>query len=202
MKKRIIVNQNDTIEIKITPGYAGQNLYILRSYRTGEGIKNIRFSLWDDISFSAYTKEETDTLEFTFDINDPLYFCFNRFLGSDKEIYIEDDDTHYYGKKYLLISKEGYTIQIIFKNLLSEDEYDPTDYLAGEFRVFIKNIGPDPRSKIEDYHFKCRIIDFLRDCEENLLEEYHQMTIDEYVEILNYDQECQKNHQKIIRRNG
>lgn len=201
MKKRIVVNQNDIIEVGTTLGYAGDKLEIFRSYRMGSTIKNIDFSLWDDIAFNAYTTEEADSLEFIFNINDPFYFCLNRFLGTDKEICIDDDDTHYYGKKYMLIRKEGYSIKIIFKNLLSEEDYDPTEYLAAYFRVFIKNIGPDARSKIEDYDIKVRIVNFLRDCGESLLEEYHQITIDEYLETLHYYQECQKANQKIIRRN-
>lgn len=194
MKKKIKIDSDNILNISITDGYT-QMVTIIKSYRIEHVIKNIRFSIWDDISIKGYTSEhETSTLEFIFDIGDPLYFCLNRLLNHNLELFIDDDDICSNRKKYMLVRKENYCIKIIFENLLSEEEYDMED----KFRIFIKNIGPDARSKIDDYSFKCRIIDFLRDCKTTLLEEYHQITIDEYIETLNYLQDQQKNKIKKL----
>lgn len=194
MQKKIKIDPDNIFDIIITDAYT-QMVSITKSCRIENVIKSISFSIWDDISFRGYTSGlETDTLEFLFDIRDPLYFCLNRLLDQDLELLIDDDDTYYDKKRYMLIRKENHYIKIIFKNLLSEDDYEVEE----KFRIFIKNIGPDPRSKIDNYNFKCRIVNFLRDCEKTLLEEYHQITIDEYIEILNYLQDYQKVKQKKL----
>lgn len=195
MKKRLQLDNNDIVDISIQPGYAGDELEILRFFRIGNTIKNIRFNLWDDIAFSAYIKEETDTLEFTFDIGDPFYYCLNRFLNQDSYLVIDDDNTSFHWKKYIIIIKKGYTIKIVFKNFLPVSDY----HVEEKFGVFIKHIGPDSRSKMITAK-KYRIVDFLRDLEINLLEEYHQITMDEYLEYLNYCEACENVNQKIIRR--
>ena len=193
MKKKIQLDDNNLLSISIDRGFT-ETTMITRYFRFGNLIKNLSFSIWDDIAFRGYSSEQTDSLEFIISINDPLYFCFNRLLDSDLELFIDDDDTSFDRKKYILIKKEGYCIKVIFYNLLFEKDYYPEE----KFRVFIKNIGPDPRSKIDDYDFKCRIIRFFRDCKETLLEEYHQITMDEYLEILNYSQDQCRNKVKKL----
>ena len=108
-----------------------------------------------------------------------LYFCLNRLLGSDKSFIIDDDDTREIMEKYMVIKKDNNIIKVFIINTKI------IGYDIGKFNVFIKNIGPDPRSKIDDYKTKIRIIEFLRDCERTLLEEYHQITMDEYIETMN-----------------
>ena len=51
-----------------------------------------------------------------------------------------------------------------------------------KFHVFIKNIGPDPRSKI-DLNYKDtkkRLSIFFNEVIDILTEEYHQITLEEY----------------------
>lgn len=67
-----------------------------------------------------------------------------------------------------------------------------------KFRIFIKNIGPDARSKINNYSDKIRIIELFRNLEETILEKYHQITLEEYLEKLSYDEIRQNIKQKII----
>ena len=78
--------------------------------------------------------------------------------------------------KYLVIKRELNCIKIIFYNKTK------TRINHDKFGVFIKNIGSDPRSKIEDFNKKLRIVRFFRDLEKRLLEENHQITYDEYIE--------------------
>ena len=93
--------------------------------------------------------------------------------NGDKKFIIDDDETSEILEKYMVIEDVNNNIKIKFVNNLC-GEYD-----FYRFYVFIKNIVPDPRSKIDDYKTKIRIVNFLRDCEKVLLEEYHQITMDE-----------------------
>ena len=68
------------------------------------------------------------------------------------------------------------------------------DYHHERYRAFIKNYGPDVRSKIDCYDAKIRIINLIRSLEALVKDEYYQMTIQEYLERLNY-----QNDQKIMR---
>lgn len=62
----------------------------------------------------------------------------------------------------MIIQKEEKIIKIIFINSLENPDIIDT------FRVFIKNIGPDPISEIDDYNIKIRLIEFLRNCKSRL----------------------------------
>ena len=131
------------------------------------------------MSFQGYTyNQEEQELEFSFDKNDSIYFCLNRLLTNDKQIIIDDDDTYERMQKYMIIKKEQTAIKIIFVNTKKDDKnYD-------KHRVFIKNIAPDSRSKIEDFSIKLRLVNFFKDCKQTLLEKEHQIKFDEYLEML------------------
>lgn len=180
VRKEIKLNC-DKIIITITPGYCCDTVSITKGYVNKDGLKTFSMSIWDDMSFSAWSENmgETDKIEFEFDMNDPLFFCLNRLLGSDKSFIIDDDDTREIMKKYMVIKKDNNIIKVFIINTKI------VGYDIGKFNVFIKNIGPDARSKIENYDTKIRLIKFFRDCENTLLEEYHQITMDEYIETMN-----------------
>ena len=180
IRKEIRLNGDKIIITKI-PGFCCDTVRITKGYVKKDGLKTFSMTIWDDMSFCAWSEnmEETDKIEFEFDINDPLYFCLNRLLGSDKSFIIDDDDTREIMKKYMVIKKDNNIIKVFIINTKI------VGYDIQKFNVFIKNIGPDPRSKIDDYKTKIRIIEFLRDCERTLLEEYHQITMDEYIETMN-----------------
>lgn len=166
---KVIITKNDS--------FCGYTVDIAKYYFKDN--TSFTFVIWDDMSFRAFSgAKNINEIEFILDINDPLYFCFKRFLNGDKRFIIDDDETSEIKEKYMVIEEIEDNIKIKFVNNLS-GEYD-----FHRFYVFIKNIGPDPRSKIDDYKTKIRIIEFLRDCENTLLEEYHQITMDEYIETV------------------
>jgi len=193
MRKDIDLEDGNKIIININPGYCTNNVIISKSYfKDNNLVKGIDFSIWDDISIRGFTYEDINTniLKFEFDFYDPIYFCLNRLLANNKELIIDDDDTYASLKKYMIIKREDKSIKIVFIN--KKDKY---------YGIFIKNIGPDPRSKIEDFNIKIRLIKFFRDMEHVLLEESHQITFDEYIEILRLNSlDKEERSSKILRK--
>lgn len=179
MRKDIMLKDGNKIIIDITPGYCTEVIKITKGYfKEKDLIKSISLTIWDDISFHGYinNNKTENILEFEFDINDPIYFCLNRLLNDKELLIIEDDDTYEMNKKYMTIKREEEIIKIIFFNNIKENNSH------NKYNVFIKNIGPDSRSKIEDIKMKQQIVKFFRECTKTLLEESHQITIDEYIE--------------------
>lgn len=187
-KKKIILNDNGIINYSFYPSRLGyeEDIYISRAFIKDDVVKNISFSKNQDISFLGTTNKEEEILEFVFNIFDPFYSCFLKFLGTDKIFIIEDDDTAGLRNKYLEIKKENYCIKFVFYNYIYDDTYD--DHWA-RYRAFIKNYGPDPRSKIDNYDDKIRIINLFRSLKSLVKDEYYQMTIQEYLETLNYQKD-------------
>lgn len=181
MKKMIELIDGNKIIINISPGYCTDVVNISKGYlKDNDLVKGIELSIWDDISIRGYTYENNDqnALELEFFSYDPIYFCLNRLLDNSDEIMIDDDDTYGILEKYMVIKRFKNCIKIIFINKTQESKsFD-------KYGIFVKNIGPDPRSKIEDFNIKIRLIKFFRDMEHVLLEESHQITFDEYIEIL------------------
>lgn len=127
--------------------------------------KIITFSMWDDFQFDAYTKDDFSKLFFEFEYSDPLYSELDTLLGEDKEIIIDDDNTSNKMKKFMIILRKEESIAIEFIG-------DATCELTSQkFNVFIKNIGPDARSKIQNSDLKIRLIDFFENCKKSLLKE-------------------------------
>ena len=173
---------------------------IFKGYmKEGELVKGINFAISDDMAFYGYKFEENDYLdfeeknyiEFEFDYNDPLYFCLNRFLGEDELFVLDDDDTRRRMKKFMVIKRDDTQIKIEFVNKTKCCEHN-------KYNIFVKNICDDARSKIKDSETKKRLVRFLRDCEKTLLEECHQITMDEYVECLRIDDIKEK--QKTLKK--
>ena len=185
------------ITIDISKGYCTDVINIYKYYEKNEKLeKVIRLSIWDDMSFQGYTyNQEEQELEFSFDKNDSIYFCLNRLLTNEKQIIIDDDDTYERMQKYMIIKKEQTAIKIIFVNTKKDDKnYD-------KHRVFIKNIAPDSRSKIEDFSIKLRLVNFFKDCKQTLLEKEHQIKFDEYLEMLRlYEIENSLTSNKKVRK--
>ena len=181
MLKQVGLEDGNRWVISIEPGYCTNTVSFSKGYiENNKLIKSIDFSIWDDMSIHAYlsSHEYPDTLDFSFGITDPIYFCLDALLDGAKEFIIDDDDTCERLKKYMMIIKEDVLIKIIFVNKKNDKIHH------NKYGVFIKNIGPDGRSKIEDIKVKYRIVDFFRACAKCLLEEYHQITFREYVETL------------------
>ena len=143
----------------------------------------IKFSRWDDygfssnydISFEEY--EKMNKQSHTFSKNHPLYIPLLHLLNGKEELIIDDDETYEVNKKYMKIYIDVDNINIDFINELEKDEsFD-------KFNIFIKNIGFDLRSKIDCWNLdtKERLYFFFKEIDEYLNEEYHQMTIEEYL---------------------
>lgn len=177
MNKQIKLDNGNILYINKDEGYSGYEVIIGEKDFTNR--KVLELSIWDDMAFTAITGDNTDYIEFVFDVNHPLYFCIRKLLGDNELLTIDDDNTNNKLEKYMIIKKEKEVYKFCFKNKNKENR----------FYIFIKNIGPDCRSKIADYSIKFRLVDFFRDVENILLEEFHQITFDEYMETLNYIQD-------------
>lgn len=180
MLKKIIIDHNNTITIGMDSGYACPMVSISRNYYEKEKyIQSLEFFIWDDISLKARTNiSDGNEIQFDFCEDDPLYYPLNRFLESDNEIIIDDDDTIECLKKYVIFKREN--DRIVVRCINKTTQFGSID----KYGFFIKNIAPDGRSKIKDYADKLRIVDFYRDLERTLLEEEHQITFDEYMESI------------------
>lgn len=139
----------------------------IKRYYITNGIlqKIIIFSMWDDFEFDAYTKENNDDINFEFQCSDPLYLQLDTLLGNDKSIIIDDDNTFEKLKKIMIIERIKNRIVIHF--IGNKD----CRLIREKFNIFIKNIGPDARSKVQNLDLKLRLIDFFNNCESSLLKE-------------------------------
>lgn len=142
---------------------------IKRAYSDNSGLKKIiTFSIWDDIQFDAYTKNNANELFFEFEKDDPLYPELVILLDEEKKIVIDDDNTPSELGKFMSIEKVNNNIVIHFVgNADCELNHQ-------KFSVFIKNVGPDARSKIQRSDLKIRLMEFFRSCEYSLLNGEHQ----------------------------
>lgn len=189
MEKQIKSNGN-IIKITSTEGYCTHNIYIEKAFMINGNLeKIIKFSIWDDIAFSTYIKDKNlylDITDIVFDIEitDQIYFALNRMLGKDNNLIIDDDDTSEIMKNYMEFKRKENIIQIIFH----DENIDKP--MFERFKIFVKNIASDSRSKIEDFNIKYRLVKFFREAEEMLINENHQYTFDEYYEILKYQNLC------------
>lgn len=125
--------------------------------------KIVTFSMWDDFQFDAYSKDSDIELLFEFKNDDYLYPNLNILLGEDKQIIIDDDNTLGRLKKFISITRKGESIIIIFHGNVD------SEFIHEKYSVFIKNIGPDARSKIQNSNLKTRLIDFFESCKDSFL---------------------------------
>ena len=51
-----------------------------------------------------------------------------------------------------------------------------SEFNSQKYSVFIKNIGPDARSKIQNSDLKIRLIEFFENCKNFLLKEVNQIS--------------------------
>lgn len=127
--------------------------------------------MWDDFQFDAYTKDNVNELFFEFENGSPLYLELSILLGKDKKIVIDDDHTFSKLKKFMIIENIDDNIVIHF---IGNADCELT---SQKFSVFVKNIGPDARSKIQNSDLKIKLIDFFKNRENSLLrEEYKSST--------------------------
>lgn len=142
---------------------------IKKAYINDAGLQKIvTFSMWDDFQFDAYSKNSDIELLFEFKKDDYLYPNLSILLGEDKQIIIDDDNTLDRLKKFMSITRKGESIIIIFHGNVG------SKFIHQKYSVFIKNIGPDSRSKIQNLDLKTRLIDFFENCKNSLFQKENQ----------------------------
>lgn len=165
MKHEIILEDGKILVEKDLNGYVPY-ISIKRLYTENDFLKKmLMFSMWDDFEFNAFSKEKISKLEFCFDENDPFYNCLNCLLDKDHDIVIDDDSTFQCWKKYILLQRVESKIRILFVG-----DYD-CEFNSQKFKIFVKNIGPDARSKLQDDNLKLKLIDFFTNSLYHLMEE-------------------------------
>lgn len=180
MEKRIRISDNRILNYNTVDGYVMMHSIREDFLKNGKLEKNYTLSKWDDYGFRGYSAFDNPIkLSYEFDVEHPLYFAFLHLLDNASELIIDDDHTCELEKKYMRLYKNDDIIILEFINKL--DNYnDPIKH--NKFNVFIKNIGLDCRSKIDcqNKDTKKRLWDFFEESIQNITEEYHQITMEEY----------------------
>lgn len=119
----------------------------------GKPMKNFDFNMWDDFSFAAnkrnlHLEENLKKIEFVIEKENPMYIPIKNFLNGEESFILDDDDTSEINKKTMEILDTQENIKIIFKKNEAEKE-DKYEAIFNKFRVFIKNILYDGRSKLD-----------------------------------------------------
>lgn len=200
IEKRIKINNNRTLIYNITKDSFITTYTIKEIFLENNKLKKIyTLSMWDDYNFNSYvdSNHNNDIVSYEFDKNHPLFLALFHLLNYDEELLIDDDGTMEDDKKYMLIKRINDKIYILFVNKLENNEF-----LSKKFNVFVKNILYDGRSKIDSKSkdTKIRLNDFFNEVYEDLINEYHQISIEEYL-LNNSDkkeyQQIKKSFQKI-----
>ena len=200
IEKRIKINNNRTLIYNITKDSFITTYTIKEIFLENNKLKKIyTLSMWDDYNFNSYVDSDdtNDIVSYEFDKDHPLFLALFHLLNYDEELLIDDDSTMEDDKKYMLIKRIKDKIYILFVNKLGNNEF-----LSKEFNVFIKNILYDGRSKIDSKSkdTKIRLNDFFNEVYEDIINEYHQISIEEYL-LNNSDkkeyQQIKKSFQKI-----
>lgn len=184
-KKEIELDDDRILEYDKDPDGYSLSMNIRECFLKGNDVqKNYCLRRWDDYAFNAWCGDirNLTKLSFEFNIDHPLYIHLFHLLNYDDEVIIDDDDSMGFNKKYMRIYRKDKTIYIDFINDLTDEEKDnlyPTEW----FRVFIKNTGPDVRSKIDscDKDTKIRLYYFFMDVFNEAIEDYHQISIEEWL---------------------
>ena len=181
VNKEIEINSKHKITYNVMDGYT--EYQVITDIDNTDEPKNIKFCRWDDYCFRSwqhaefdeYMKKKVQSHEFTKE--NPLYIPLLNLLNGEPELIIDDDDTPGINQNYMRIYLDGEIIKIDFYHL--SDRVEKFD----KFSVFIKNICPDIRSKIDcnDLDTKERLYFFFQDLYYYFTEEYHQMTLEEWL---------------------
>lgn len=181
--KKIRVSDHNDLRYNINSGYT--QIHTITAIDTKDKLNIVKFSRWDDYNFSSYydydisyeEEKKINKQSHTFEKNHPLYIPLLHLLNGVEELIIDDDETQENNKKYMRIYTDQDNINIDFiNNLEKELELE-------KFCVFIKNIGFDLRSKIDclGIDTKERLYFFFQEVYERIIEENHQITIEEYL---------------------
>lgn len=147
---------------------------IQKSYfEQGNLTKTIILSMGDDYGFEGHQEDasiqeirKTSKVQFDFNEDDVLYKHLQGLLGQDNTLTIDDDETYGQNKKTIQIYKSDKTITIAFENKSQDKKLDD------KFRIFIKNILYDNRSKIDHFQpdTKARLAQFFKNVRNEFLQ--------------------------------
>lgn len=177
VEKRIKISENRVLIYNVLEGFTKPTYVISEGFiENDEIIKSYDLNQWDDYGLNAWTDDEyVNKILFEFDTNHPLYMPLFHLLNYDKELLIDDDGTIEDNKRYILITREGNKIYMNFT--------DNTNcmYDGERFRIFIKNICFDGRSKIDRYNkdTKKRLLLFFNESNKILNNMIYQISIEE-----------------------
>ena len=149
----------------------------------GELVRDYTLFQSDDYVFNIWScdnYENFNTVSFKFDINHPLYMSLFHLLNYDDELIIDDDETKDDNHKFMVVYRRDEYIFVDFNNYVKYD-FSPTS--EEKFRVFIKNIRFDGRSKIDrDYKdTKYRLYKFFSEVYSKIVKDNKQISIEEYL---------------------
>lgn len=161
---RIIVKEFENYSISTSFRY-----FVLDE--NGKLLKNFDFNMWDDFSFAANKRdlnldEDLKEIDFAVEKENPMYIPIKKFLNGEESFILDDDDTYEINQKTMQILDSKGSIKIIFRNekeKQNEEEYEP---IFDKFRIFIKNITFDGRSKLDQNsgdNTKERLINLFKD---------------------------------------
>ena len=196
--QKIKVNDEKYVEYSIYPGFVP--MHTITAADRKETTKIMKFHSWDDYSFDSWYAEDFEEYKkssiqsHTFEKEHPLYIPLLHLLNGEEELIIDDDETAELNQKYMRIFLDGDNIGIDFINHLEKDSSPE------KFKVFIKNILRDYRSKIDCFEkdTKERLYFFFEEAYERMKEEEHQISIEEY--LINHNLLSKEESKKYIKK--
>ena len=150
--KRIDTKDGKIIYQKNPNGYITFfSITYLKLNKENETEKRLQFSMWDDFQFEGDPKEfnllDLEKIEFDIEKDNLLFESIKRFLDKDKEFVLDDDATWGINNKIMKITNNEESIKVEFiNNGKGQEEQSKLD----RYKVFIKNIISDGRSKLDD----------------------------------------------------
>ncbi len=199
IEKRVQIDDNRILFYNVSKAYAGYSYRINEGYiEDGYVTKTCVLSQWDDYGLNGWlaNDEGVDRVSFEYDINHPLYMPLFHLLNYDEELIIDDDDSAKDYERYLVVKRKDNKMIIEFVD--ASDRSNPMIF-SDKFHVFIKNIVFDGRSKIDQdgKDTKLRLLEFFKEAHEAIMNDCHQIGIEEY--LLGSDENAATELQKVFK---
>ena len=183
-KVTLKIGRNRVLNVTLDKDFSKYSMQIHEGIiEDGEVVRDYTLFQGDDYVFNIWSADDCDnfnTVSFKFDINHPLYIPLFHLLNYDDELIIDDDDTREDNHKFMVIYRKEDTIFVDFNNYVHYD-FLPTS--AEKFRVFVKNILNDGRSKIDrDYKdTKLRLYRFFNEVYDKVVKDNKEISMEEYM---------------------
>ena len=178
--KEIKLDDGNEMRLQISNAYCGRSIRIEKDYiENNQIVKGFTLCQWDDYAFDVYIDNfdfSKESVKFIIDVNDPLFYSFHKLLEGLDELVIDSDEYEENMKMLFIRRINDFDIELEFRSRESKKVLE-------KYTVFIKNIGFDLRSKIDCYGLdtKKRLFEFFENAKNALLDDVHQITIDEYI---------------------